>query len=795
MKAVISKNQFNRIKNFINETKEIKKDEVIGKKKKSFPDLTGDGKVTKADILKGRGVELDEKKKLSKKQLRTFDIDNDGDIEADDMYDLRAMKKVDKSLDEGSDCGCGDDKDDTRYMFFSNLEQMMRQAKMLLDMDEDAIEDLLNNGHDWAADHIAEAKNNMDQVFDFIMNEMNGEGEDDSWDNEEEDDMMYEGMINEDYLELRSVAKKLYSFLKSKGIRVRLSRGSGIVDVLQRNPSTGERRIGDNTPIWDKGISATLKSDGKFINQSEINRQYYAGEISKDEYIKPINFYPEIIIQENISIGDDFSFEIFIFGPTKEKTNPFGTRKVFDEEKMKNYQKIVLDFLKQFNNVNIKIKSKRSHDTLAVYNVSAIEPSMNEGISLKKKAFVSKELKNHLDNNIPLYESEFKYGSPKHIELLKEVKELYNKGLINLNETDEFMINEDYLELRSIAKKLYSFLKSKGIRVKLSRGKASIDLFQMRNHTDLPVWDKGISATLKSDGKFINQSERYRQYYAKEISKDEFMKPDNFKPEIIINEHISRGDDFSFQIYIFSPTKENTTLSAFRTRKVFDEEKMKNYQKIVLDFLKQFNNVNIKMDIESIGSDTTAVYNVSAIEPSMNEGMSLKKKAFVSKELKNHLDKNIPLSESEFRSGSPKHIELLKEVKELYNKGFISLNETDEFIVNEFDPNPIKVKGVGEVYLGLILEEYESDEELLSEAVYKGRKVQLGKPFLTPDGPKKRSVYVRNDKGNVVKVNFGDPNMRIKKNNPARRKSFRARHKCSNPGPRHKAKYWSCRAW
>ena len=80
-------------------------------------------------------------------------------------------------------------------------------------------------------------------------------------------------------------------------------------------------------------------------------------------------------------------------------------------------------------------------------------------------------------------------------------------------------------------------------------------------------------------------------------------------------------------------------------------------------------------------------------------------------------------------------------------------------------------------------------------AEYQGRKVKLGKPFSTPDGPKKSSVYVKNDKGNVVKVNFGDPNMSIKKDNPNRRKSFRARHNCDNPGPRWKARYWSCRAW
>jgi hypothetical protein len=58
-----------------------------------------------------------------------------------------------------------------RYMFFSNLEQMKRQCEILLEMDQEEIESILDNGHDWAQDHISEAKNNMDQVFDFIMNE------------------------------------------------------------------------------------------------------------------------------------------------------------------------------------------------------------------------------------------------------------------------------------------------------------------------------------------------------------------------------------------------------------------------------------------------------------------------------------------------------------------------------------------------------------------------------------------------------------------------------------------------
>jgi hypothetical protein len=71
----------------------------------------------------------------------------------------------------------------------------------------------------------------------------------------------------------------------------------------------------------------------------------------------------------------------------------------------------------------------------------------------------------------------------------------------------------------------------------------------------------------------------------------------------------------------------------------------------------------------------------------------------------------------------------------------------------------------------------------------------LNKPFRTSGGPKKFSVYTKNEKGNVVKVNFGDPNMEIKRDDPARRKNFRARHNCANPGPKWKARYWSCYQW
>ena len=86
-----------------------------------------------------------------------------------------------------------------------------------------------------------------------------------------------------------------------------------------------------------------------------------------------------------------------------------------------------------------------------------------------------------------------------------------------------------------------------------------------------------------------------------------------------------------------------------------------------------------------------------------------------------------------------------------------------------------------------------NEDDEIDEAEYQGRKVKLGKPMR--GDVKKFKVYVKNPKGNIVKVNFGDPDMKIKKSNPARRRSFRARHNCDNPGPRHKARYWSCRKW
>jgi len=93
-------------------------------------------------------------------------------------------------------------EENNRYMFFSNLEQIKRQCEMLLEMDEDTIETILNNGHDWAQDHIAESKNNMDQVFDFLMNEIKG--------GDNDDDMIEESEITETQKKNKPTNPKLW---------------------------------------------------------------------------------------------------------------------------------------------------------------------------------------------------------------------------------------------------------------------------------------------------------------------------------------------------------------------------------------------------------------------------------------------------------------------------------------------------------------------------------------------------------------------------------------------------------
>jgi len=171
-------------------------------------------------------------------------------------------------------------------------------------------------------------------------------------------------------------------------------------------------------------------------------------------------------------------------------------------------------------------------------------------------------------------------------------------------------------------------------------------------------------------------------------------------------------------------------------------------------------------------------------------GMSLTEDVQVSDNLKYHLQKQIPLSENIFRTYSESYFELLEEVRSLYYSNKIELCDSDAELVE----SDLGKKGLfegREVYLDAPIE---VEEDLIMELKHRGRTVHLNRPFRTPGGPKKFAVYVKSKGGNVKKVTFGDPNMRSRASSKARRKSFAARHRCSQKKDRTTAGYWSCRS-
>ena len=166
----------------------------------------------------------------------------------------------------------------------------------------------------------------------------------------------------------------------------------------------------------------------------------------------------------------------------------------------------------------------------------------------------------------------------------------------------------------------------------------------------------------------------------------------------------------------------------------------------------------------------------------------------ISENMRYHLDKQMSIHDNIFRPGSKAHIDLIHEARLLWKKGVIELRGKDKILFETTD------LGRFGIYEGEVVPLDYPMMELLTEAEYQGRKVQLGKPM--QGDSKKFKVYVKNAKGKVVKVNFGfggksakGKRMVIKDKNPKRRAAFRARHNCKNPGPRWKARYWSCKKW
>jgi hypothetical protein len=168
--------------------------------------------------------------------------------------------------------------------------------------------------------------------------------------------------------------------------------------------------------------------------------------------------------------------------------------------------------------------------------------------------------------------------------------------------------------------------------------------------------------------------------------------------------------------------------------------------------------------------------------------MSLVKNIPISDDLRFHIDNNITLSENVFRIYSESYFNLINEVRGLYNKNLINLNSEDEWIVESDLGKSVILESGKRIWLDAPIEVSEN----LMEAKHRGKNVRLGSPFRTPGGPKKFAVYVKTPGGNVKKVTFGDPNLRVRNASKSRAKSFRARHKCDQKKDRTTAGYWSC---
>lgn len=181
------------------------------------------------------------------------------------------------------------------------------------------------------------------------------------------------------------------------------------------------------------------------------------------------------------------------------------------------------------------------------------------------------------------------------------------------------------------------------------------------------------------------------------------------------------------------------------------------------------------------------------LEEHLDKSLILKEQDVqISDELKYHINEGLTLTNNIYRVYSQGYFDLVNEVRELWSNGLIELNEEDRMMVESDLGKKVKI-GEEIVYLDApFIYETETEEDILQEAKHRGKNVKLNKPFRTPGGPKKFAVYVKSKNGNVKKVTFGDPNLRVRNKNKGAAKSFRARHKCDQKKDRTTAGYWSC---
>jgi len=386
-------------------------------------------------------------------------------------------------------------------------------------------------------------------------------------------------------------------------------------------------------------------------------------------------------------------------------------------------------------------------------------PILNEG--MQSRVLMTENMQYHIDNKKPLYETTLPYGSKEYLDLWVEARYLYSRGALNVEGIDKEKITETHLGEYGIFE---------GQLVPL-------DMPMLEEGGEDTSWtdEEGNKITLQ-DILDLTKAIPQKDYPTEKLAKIVLNWDDNPK-EIERIEQVEVSKQYPILIMVDEGGEIQWILDGnHRAQKALQSK-----SKTIPAKLIKPSNLDAKAKKILLGvvdENVLTEDNIAELEKIKKEVEALMPSlSWIDDVTVSNYSGDLDI-ELDYKL-DPQEIKQLSQLASKYNMDLIYKTGKNATLTKRRVPP-----------------KYEE----LNEAEYQGRKVQLGKPM--QGDSKKFKVYVKNDKGKVVKVNFGfggtsakGKRMSIKVKNPKRRAAFRARHNCKNPGPRWKARYWSCKAW
>lgn len=324
---------------------------------------------------------------------------------------------------------------------------------------------------------------------------------------------------------------------------------------------------------------------------------------------------------------------------------------------------------------------------------------------------------------------------------------------MNKSELKE-LIREEYHNVKNFMEEKYGFTPELG---------KVIDNPYVSAFKNEATYSSGLYMILDKDGKVVDKGLENNMWYSFEKYRGKgthyiVSKKNLSKAQSLIKKYQSDLSNTKFRDSMFKLYKESVSTEA-----------LSDYEKDGVDYEELYKDYLYSKKRRNEGDESDSEMAVDQLETSIRRAQELITKLQGKGDLEPWVQSLITKAED--------YISTVSDYGEVEEYDVETIEETQDFI------NFMKEQN-SDIY---------ALNPTLNEAEYQGRKVELGK--IMQGDVKKFKVYVNNDKGNVVKVNFGQKGMTIKKGNPGARKSFRARMNCDSPGPRWKARYWSCRKW